>query len=622
MKTDELDQIIKDYLAATDTDYAIMINGEWGSGKSYYIKHGFDSLVKSILVPINENEDQSRKWYERKKDYYYKPAYISLYGVSSVEDFEVRVFYGINSWANNGFIRVGGLLGSKIGEFVGVSSGKKDAKAITYIRKNRVLVFDDLERICDDKIPVKEVLGLINSYAEHSHFKVVVVCNENHYESEKTSEDVKKDYKTYKEKSVRFTYNFAPDVAAVFDTMVQKLSGGKYRDFLKEEKSSILSLFRIGGEKNLRTLRFFIDTFGKLFGECQKAKYKERATRLYLVTFMLYACEYKKGHHSDDLELLDMRGYKIDLGSFLGSSRNDVKDESDSQKDYVTLFKETYSEVFAEFRPSHLLVEYISSGGFDANRFHKELTKLDDELSRMEIKEEGMVYQKLMRMTELDDNEVKPLIAEMVSYVKEDRYNLYDILHVYALLLKYDYWKIAGFELTDELDNDFCASIQCQKDKHKFNNLFEVKTPIFDNSAHNDRQYKKYKAMKDAAMSINWQAKNKDDIADGLVFLQAAEGGDLNKLRSYRDNSDSGISVSGLDWKRIIELIETAPNPVACEICECIIYFTSRPVRPDDRDKIEDDVIPLLNKYLEGEDKLIRNVYISELRSHLVGVVE
>lgn len=61
MKTDELDQIIKDYLAATDTDYAIMINGEWGCGKSYYIKHGFDSLVKSILVPINENEDQSRK---------------------------------------------------------------------------------------------------------------------------------------------------------------------------------------------------------------------------------------------------------------------------------------------------------------------------------------------------------------------------------------------------------------------------------------------------------------------------------------------------------------------------------------------------------------------------------
>ena len=84
MKKNELDQIIKDYLTANDTDYAIMINGEWGSGKSYYIKHGFDCLVKSILVPINENENQGQRWFVRKKASYYRPAYISSYGVSSV----------------------------------------------------------------------------------------------------------------------------------------------------------------------------------------------------------------------------------------------------------------------------------------------------------------------------------------------------------------------------------------------------------------------------------------------------------------------------------------------------------------------------------------------------------
>ena len=29
---EELDQIIEDYLKAKDTDYAIMINGDWGCG--------------------------------------------------------------------------------------------------------------------------------------------------------------------------------------------------------------------------------------------------------------------------------------------------------------------------------------------------------------------------------------------------------------------------------------------------------------------------------------------------------------------------------------------------------------------------------------------------------------
>lgn len=31
-------------------------------------------------------------------------AYISLYGLSSAEDFYHRVFCGINSWAQNGFV--------------------------------------------------------------------------------------------------------------------------------------------------------------------------------------------------------------------------------------------------------------------------------------------------------------------------------------------------------------------------------------------------------------------------------------------------------------------------------------------------------------------------------------
>ena len=42
---EDLDKIIENYLKAKDTDYAIMINGDWGCGKSYYIKNDFQKTV-------------------------------------------------------------------------------------------------------------------------------------------------------------------------------------------------------------------------------------------------------------------------------------------------------------------------------------------------------------------------------------------------------------------------------------------------------------------------------------------------------------------------------------------------------------------------------------------------
>lgn len=44
----ELDEIIKDYLKQEATDFAIMIDGDWGCGKTYYLEHEFKKLVQSI----------------------------------------------------------------------------------------------------------------------------------------------------------------------------------------------------------------------------------------------------------------------------------------------------------------------------------------------------------------------------------------------------------------------------------------------------------------------------------------------------------------------------------------------------------------------------------------------
>ena len=610
----QINRIITDYLTVPRTDFAIMISGEWGCGKSHYIRNGFKDLVKSINVP--EADDNKKK----QKTAKYSPAFISLYGVSSAEDFEYRVFCGINAWVEKGFIRVGGALAAKGASFFGIEFGKKDISAITFVNENRVLVFDDLERICDDKIPIKEVLGLINSYAEHTHRKVIIVCNEEHFLKDV---DLRDDYLKYKEKSVRFTYSYVANVELVYDAMVSVLPSSEYHDYLRTNKPKVLSLFRLGSNKNLRTLNFFIDTFGEIYRTSRGSKYEEQIVSGYVLSFMLYAIEQKAGHSKEDLEALDTSKYKIDT-SFFGSLHQETEPKEENKEiDYPSTFEKTYQTVFSQFRPNHIFVDYIFSGYLDKEALEKDIAAIADDFDKQILTPEGKVYRSLNLMTLIKDEDVKPLIEEMLSYVKSDKYNLYDLLKVYALLLKYDYWKIGGFEMTDDIDAEFTASMDRQQSKHLYNNFFEVKTPYFENTTESQRQYQKYTAMRNYAVGINWQSKNKRDVTEGEVYLQVAKEGDLMKLRKYRESSDSRISVVGINWKDLVNIILTASNPVACEVCDDIITFVPNGgvIGPDERDRIKVEFLPALDDYLKRDDNRLRRVYINELRNHLIEVL-
>lgn len=235
----ELDRIIEDYLKAKDTDYAIMINGDWGCGKSYYIKHDFVDKVTQTECPaptttgfnkyINHYSNVIReKWQKFKQEHkeeevtydeaHYFPFYITLYGISSVEEFYARVYEEVYGWISTGGNILQQLLENHAGAKVQLNAG-------AYIPHNAVLVFDDLERICLDKISPIEVLGLINSYAEHKHLKVIIVCNAEAFrkKSEKGNVQLKLDeeYQQYKEKTIRFTYTCTADVAGIYGKLIE-----------------------------------------------------------------------------------------------------------------------------------------------------------------------------------------------------------------------------------------------------------------------------------------------------------------------------------------------------------------------------------------------------------------
>ena len=618
----EIDKIISDYLQVENTDYAIMINGDWGCGKTYYLNNDFKNLVERMVVPksnLNKTTQKIRRFFGKRKlgneeGIYYKPAYISLYGLSSAEDFYQRVFFGVKGWDNNGVIRFFGVGASKLIEYVGVSVDGKDAKAITFINTNRVMVFDDLERICEDKISIKEVLGLINSYSEHDKRKVVIACNEDAFVGAEVEDELRKAYKKYKEKSVRFTCNFHSDIAGVYGIVVKQVKDDSYRDFLQNDKDRILYVFNIGGRNNLRTLIFFIDAFEQVFDKVNNVEYKDDVLTNLMVTILIYTMEYKEGKSADDLKSLNPINLSINT-SILGIKKNNEQD------DYPTAFRKKYSELIDSFVANDVFVDFIMDGYLNITELNNEIHNIDKTVGSRKLKPEGIEFQRLKSYSSLGDDEVLQVVENILGYVDKDNYNIYDLMYVYAELVKYDYWHFSGFNLSEGIKNRIRESMDRQKQSHIYNPMFEMKIPMWD-KADNTKEYQVYQEMKQYAISINREAMVRDNRQDADVFMQAAEKEDVKTLSAFRIDPKNEISISGFDWNKIWNLIEKGSNPVACELCNCVMYLTSvGNLQPDDVRKIVNEFIPLLEKYDTQKDHRVRAMYIDELKKHICGII-
>ena len=173
LSDEEIINVIKSYIDEKLYNYAVMIDGEWGSGKTYF--------VKNTLIPDLKEKEQ-----EKKKNPDYNPRkfiYISLYGIKNVDDIGKQIY--MENYLDNDKKKKGYTFGASavslcfdILKNKGISFSEKHIKKLLsqfVSLGNAVLIFDDLER-CG--IPINEVLGYINGFVEHQAMKVIIVANQ------------------------------------------------------------------------------------------------------------------------------------------------------------------------------------------------------------------------------------------------------------------------------------------------------------------------------------------------------------------------------------------------------------------------------------------------------------
>jgi hypothetical protein len=244
-------QHIEDYLdyycnLSIPPEYALLIKGSWGSGKSH--------IIKNVI-----------KRFEDKRDPV-KFLYISLYGISAIEDIEIKFFQILNPILSSkgsifaGKIAKGLLKGVLRLDFDGdgksdgsVSIGAPDIDLAKYLvdTSNCVLIFDDLERC---SLPIKEILGYINYYVEKDGYKAILVGDEEKISS--SSGDDCDSYNLIKEKLIGKTLEVEPEISPVFDRFTSDLieNSNTKKEIIKR-KPQMLEVFHRAGYKNLRSLR-------------------------------------------------------------------------------------------------------------------------------------------------------------------------------------------------------------------------------------------------------------------------------------------------------------------------------------------------------------------------------
>lgn len=212
----------------------VLINGEWGIGKTYFLKNKF------------------------LKDKYY--IYISLFGVNSIEAIKTEIYSKINKICNiigkikKAFQRANG---NSIGLgpiSLPITYWETDIDdAIIKNIKDKVLtvVIDDLERKSKE-INMEDVLGTIETIAEIKNINVVLVANENKIEGED-----KNKFLDFKEKVIQKTYNvhkYSKDAPKAVTEYLLNNMELKSNMNITPICNNILEVFESHSINNLRTL--------------------------------------------------------------------------------------------------------------------------------------------------------------------------------------------------------------------------------------------------------------------------------------------------------------------------------------------------------------------------------
>lgn len=396
MTEKQITEEILRYLKDESYNYAVLIDGEWGSGKTFFVNN---TLTKEInKQEANLNTNRSVK-------------YVSLYGCKDMADVQENIAW---SFAEDARRKIKnrmkwGTTVEKVSSNILLSSQKIGnvimkkflPEASLYKISSDwlnlgsfIFIFDDLER-CD--CHVNEVFGFLNELVEHENTKVIIIANEKELMTiadtqslelqyylaldervqwPKTDEDnvwsviCKKpegvsltelekrrsllfpveesgDYCRIREKLIGVTLKYDPNIPEIISQIIETSNcESSVKGMLRGKKESFEDTMEYYHHRNLRTFQFFLSKVTYLLGQLENIKI--------------------------DQEYYEAISNQVISETFMQAVR--FKSNYQPPKDNYTWLSIEQDTNF------HSVKQYVESGTYDYKNYENEVLKYQNEL--------------------------------------------------------------------------------------------------------------------------------------------------------------------------------------------------------------------------------------------------
>lgn len=388
------------YCGLTDPRFAVLVTGDWGTGKTFQVKKAL--------------KDQHR-------------LYVSLNGVDSAQRLQAEVFAAaapdaarreaLFEKAGKAATAMGGPLGA-LGGF-----GAKVAASLAKqaIGPERILVFDDLERC---QMPLETMLGEINDWVEHRKFRVVAIVNEDRLGD-------RDEFRVRSEKLFGQRLRVEPDIEAAFTSFLEELPSDEDRDFLSELRDLATSVFSLSREGSLRILRHCLFDLSRLRAALNPRHLgKSSALRQLCEEVAAWSIAVRAGWVSRN-DLLNRPNSYLLAAFQMG--REVAGDAAMFEK--FLLFEKRFEELSVSHRllSEHLLVRMLCDGLFDRDELSQEL----DDSPVFKEPSDLPLWRRFYEILALEDKEAEELVAALRE--EFDTRSVADpgeLFHIFAVRLR------------------------------------------------------------------------------------------------------------------------------------------------------------------------------------------
>lgn len=500
---EDLVESILDYIRSDYTDYAIMLNGEWGSGKTYFWNNKIKPKIESMALNGKR----------------YTAIYMSLYGISNLEEISKKIFIETTQLMDKNlkkFMDASGVknipeyakTGLDMANFFGVTqNGDRIDYGQFFSTDDKVLCFDDLERA---NVDVIDILGYINNFVEHDHIKTIIICNEKELSTKlknsnlemktfiatylldkegklnlKTDKpmverirdtieyvfDKANDYERIKEKLIGETFEYAPKFDYIINgILIRYEDDPDLERFYRTNINLIISTFKKSGTRNLRILKHALKDFQKIY-QVVTQKYPDISNRVIqtmLIFTIAISFEIKAGKVTKD-KFIDIKNNE-EYKAILVSSRVLM----DNRQFYIKEFDNNYYYNFkAEYRFFKFIEYYVRTRIFDMKILKNDMAEIQNTGENRNVP----AYKRLLteEYWKIPDEEFLKVINDIIKEIKSGKVELIELVKLYSYFSYFSSKKLIPYE-SETIKKIFEDSMDLVAQKSEY---YEIKKDEF-----------------------------------------------------------------------------------------------------------------------------------------------